>query len=166
MSYLIDILRIIITWPVVVILIFFVLKRDISNLLNRVNLQELAFKDLFKVIFSGQYQTKKETGKNDELMESLYEKMTGAQLRFLILLREASVKGRGLDCGYVSNYFQQIIKSKTDRYDGWITPFITQYLQDNQLLSVADNYYKLEKRGEDFLKYIEGKGYSTQDKPL
>lgn len=166
MSYLIDILRIIISWPVVVIVVFFVLKSDISNLLNKANLQELAFKDLFKIIFSGQYQTKKETGKHDDLMENLYEKMTGAQLRFLVLLREASIKGRGLDCGYVSNYFQQIIKSKTDRYDGWITPFITQYLQDNQLLSVSDNYYKIEKLGEDFLKYIENKGYSTQDKPL
>lgn len=166
MSHLVDILRIIISWPVVVIIVFLVLKKDISNLLNRANIQELAFKDLFKIIFSGQYQTKKETGKHDELMENLYEKMTGAQLRFLVLLREASIKGRGLDCGYVSNYFQQIIKSKTDRYDGWITPFITQYLQDNNLLSVADNYYKIEKLGEDFLKYIEDKGYSTQDKPL
>lgn len=166
MSYLIDILKIIISWPTVIIVIFFVLKNDISGLLHRVNLQELAFKDIFKVIFSGQYEVKKETGKNDELMKSLYEKMTGAQLRFLVLLREASIKGRGLDCGYVSNYFQQIIKSKTDRYDGWITPFITQYLQDNQLLSVADNYYKIEKRGEYFLKYVEDKGYSIQDKPL
>jgi len=166
MSYLIDILRIIISWPVVVVVVFFVLKSDISNLLNRANLQELAFKDFFKIIFNGQYQTKKETGEHDELMENLYEKMTGAQLRFLVLLREASIKGRGLDCGYVSSYFQQIIRSKTDRYDGWITPFITQYLQDNQLLSVADNYYKIEKLGEDFLKYIENKGYSTQDKPL
>jgi hypothetical protein len=166
MSHLVDILRIIISWPVVVIIVFLVLKKDISNLLNKANIQELAFKDLFKIIFSGQYQTKKETGKHDELMENIYEKMTGAQLRFLVLLREASIKGRGLDCGYVSNYFQQIIKSKTDRYDGWITPFITQYLQDNNLLSVADNYYKIEKLGEDFLKYIEDKGYSTQDKPL
>lgn len=166
MSYLVDILKIIISWPTVIIVIFFVLKKDISDLLHRVNLQELAFKDIFKVIFSGQYEVKKETGKNDELMESLYEKMTGAQLRFLVLLREASIKGRGLDCGYVSNYFQQIIKSKTDRYDGWITPFITQYLQDNQLLSVADNFYKIEKRGEDFLKYIESKNYPVQDKPL
>ena len=166
MSYFIDILKIIFSWPTVVVVIFLVLKKDISNILNKPNLSEISIKDMIKVIFSGQYQAKKETGKDDDLMESLYTKMTGAQLRFLILLREASVKGRGLDCGYVSNYFQQIIKSKTDRYDGWITPFITQYLQDNQLLSVADNYYKIEKRGNDFLKYIEDKGYSTQDKPL
>jgi hypothetical protein len=86
----------------------------------------------------------KEPGKHDEIMENLYKKMTGAQLRFLFLLREASVKGRGLDCGYVSRYFTNIIGSKTDRYDGWITPFITQYLQENQLLSVADNYYNGE----------------------
>lgn len=166
MSYLIDILRIILSWPVVVLIIFLILKKDISNLINRANIQELTFKNLIKIIFSGQYQAKKESGKHDELMENLYEKMTGAQLRFLVLLREASIKGKGLDCGYVSNYFQQIIKAKTDRYDGWITPFITQYLQENQLVSVADNYYKLEKPGEVFLKYIEDKGYSVMDKPL
>jgi len=165
-SYFIDILKIIFSWPSVVIVIFLVLKKDISNILNKPNLSEISIKDMIRVIFSGQYQAKKEPEKKDELMEKLYEKMTGAQLRFLFLLREASLKGRGMDCGYVSNYFQQIIKSKTDRYDGWITPFITQYLQENQLLSVADNYYKLEKSGEIFLKYIEDKGYSTQDKPL
>lgn len=166
MSYLVEILKIIVSWPVAVIVIFIMLKNDIASMLNKSNLSEISIKDMIKIIFNGQYQVTKEPGKHDEIMENLYKKMTGAQLRFLFLLREASVKGRGLDCGYVSRYFTNIIGSKTDRYDGWITPFITQYLQENQLLSVADNYYKMEKLGESFLKYIEDKGYSIQEKPL
>jgi len=166
MPYFVDILKIIFSWPFVVVIIFFVLKKDISFLINKANIGEISIKDIVKVIFNNQYQAKKESGKNNQLMETLYEKMTGAQLRFLFLLREASIKGRGLDCGYVSNYFQQIIKSKTDRYDGWITPFITQYLQENQLISVADNYYKLEKSGITFLNYVENKNYPVLEKQL
>lgn len=69
MSYFIDILKIIFSWPTVVVVIFLVLKKDISNILNKPNLSEISIKDMIKVIFSGQYQAKKETGKDDESKE-------------------------------------------------------------------------------------------------
>lgn len=99
--------------------------------------------------------------------EKIYKKATGAQLRFLLVLRESmKFGGRGMDCGYVSGYFQNIIKSKTDRYDGWITPFITAHLQDNKIVNVAENFYSLTKLGSDFLNYIERRKYPVLEKAL
>jgi len=54
----------------------------------------------------------------------------------------------------------------TDRYHGWITPFITAYLQENGLVSVSNNFFSLNKIGEDFLSYIEAKKYPIQEKGL
>ncbi len=107
------------------------------------------------------------TSNTNEKYEMLYKNATGAQLRFLLILREAMRFGsQGMDCGYVSNYFQNIIKSQTDRYDGWITPFITGHLQGNEIVKVADNYYTLTKFGEEFLKYIEKRNYPLLEKKL
>lgn len=104
--------------------------------------------------------------KND-LFEKIYKKATGAQLRFLLILRESmKLGGKGLDCGYVSRYFLNVIQSKTDRYDGWITPFITAHLQENDLVSVSDNFFRLNKTGKDFLDYIESRKYPILSKEL
>lgn len=123
----------------------------------------------FRIISSQQHKLAPGGRSNNKnsFFEKLYQKMTGAQLRFLLVLKESmKIGGRGMDCGYVSRYFQNIIKSKTDRYDGWITPFITAHLQENGLVSVADNFFRLNKIGEDFLNYIEGKRYKISDKEL
>ncbi len=99
--------------------------------------------------------------------EEIYAKSTGAQLRFLFVLRESMrLGGKGMDCGYVSNYFQNTISSMTNRYRGWITPFITAYLQEKGLVSVSNNFFSLNKSGEEFLEYIEAKRYSIEEKEL
>jgi hypothetical protein len=107
------------------------------------------------------------TNKNNEYFENIYSKITGAQLRFLFVLRESMrMGGKGMDCGYVSNYFQNVIGSMTDRYKGWITPFITAYLQEKGLVNVADNYFSLNKIGEEFLEYLEETDYQIKEKDL
>jgi len=158
----------ILKWPVVLVFLFLIFKKDISLILKKVSLREITVPKKLKLIFSNQYKSIKESNNNEEsFFERLYNKMTGAQLRFLFVLRESmKLGGRGMDCGYVSNYFQKIIKSKTDRYDGWITPFITAYLQENGLVSIADNFFRLNKIGEEFLTYIEKKKYKISEKVL
>lgn len=99
--------------------------------------------------------------------EEIWLKTTGAQLRFLEVLRESMRNnGRGMDCGYVSNYFQNIIGKMTDRYRGWITPFIVAYIQEKGIVVVSDNFFSITNLGEDFLDYIEQKGYKIKDKEL
>lgn len=159
-------------WPVavviVVVLFLLIYKREIANFIKGIRLKKIIIPKKLKLIFSEQYEVIKENkGDKNIFFENLYSKMTGAQLRFLLILRESmKIGGKGMDCRYVSQYFQNIIKSKTDRYDGWITPFITAYLQKNGLVSVADNFFRLNKIGEDFLNYIEDKEYKRSDKEL
>ena len=74
--------------------------------------------------------------------------------------------GKGMDCGYVSRYFQNVIGSMTNRYNGWITPFITAYIQEKNLTIVSDNFFSLTKTGEEFLDYIKSKRYPIQEKEL
>lgn len=103
----------------------------------------------------------------DVFFEDIYSHATGAQLRFIKILRESMrLGGRGMDCGYVRRYFIDVIGSKTDRYQGWITPFITAYLQEKELVSVRDNFFSLNKIGEEFLTYIEGKKYPIEEREL
>lgn len=105
--------------------------------------------------------------KNNDFFEEIYFNTTGAQLRFLEVLRESMRGGgRGMDCGYVSRYFLNIIGSMTNRYNGWITPFITAYIQEKGLTTVSDNFFSLTKTGEEFLEYIKSKGYPIQEKEL
>lgn len=164
MVQIIEILK----WPTTVIMLFLIFRSEVGKLIKKINLKEISISEKFKLIFTRQYKAVKENQSNENsFFERLYSKMTGAQLRFLFILRESmKLGGRGLDCGYVSNYFQNVIKSKTDRYDGWITPFITAYLQENGLISVADNFFRLNKIGEEFLNYIETKGYKISEKGL
>ncbi len=158
----------IVTWPVTTIVVLLIFKHEIGIFIKSLNLKEIVIPERLKLIFSRQYQVTKEYRNNKNyFFEELYQKMTGAQLRFLFVLKESmKLGGRGMDCGYVSNYFQNIIKSKTDKYDGWITPFITAYLQENGLVTVADNFFRINKIGEDFLSYVESKAYKISDKEL
>ena len=157
----------ILKWPVAVVILFLIFKKEVGQFLKRNNL-EVQFPNKLKLIFSKQYKSIRENkGNKNSFFDRLYSKMTGAQLRFLFVLRKSmKLNDRGMDCRDVSNYFQNIIKTKTDRYDGWITPFITAYLQENGLVSVADNFFRLNKIGEDFLTFIEGKGYKISEKEL
>ncbi len=105
--------------------------------------------------------------KKKDYFEDIYIKSTGAQLRFLEVLRESMrIGGKGMDCGYVSRYFINVIGSKTDRYHGWITPFITAYIQERRLVTVSNNFFSLTQLGEKFLDYIKSKGYQIQEKEL
>lgn len=108
-----------------------------------------------------------QTDTNNDFFEEIYSNATGAQLRFLRVLRESMrLGGKGMDCGYVSRYFQNTIGSMTNRYHGWITPFITAYLQEKDLVSVSNNFFSLNKIGIDFLVYIEARKYPIQEKEL
>jgi hypothetical protein len=164
MVQIIEILK----WPFTIIILFLIFRKEVSQSIKKISLKEISISEKIKLIFSRQYKVVKENKDNENsFFEELYSKMTGAQLRFLFILRESmKLGGKGLDCGYVSNYFQNIIRSKTDRYDGWITPFITAYLQENGLVSVADNFFRLNKIGEEFLNYIETKGHKRSKKEL
>ena len=141
-----------------------ILRDQLRALIDRINAINY---DKFKVIL-GQFKPKKETnkGSKNEFLVKIYEKISGAQIHFLILLRQFYTKGgkMGMPCGYASNYHINFVKPRTNRYDGWITPFFTAYLEENNLVSVSDNYYQMEKLGFDFLDYLEKMGYSEKDK--
>lgn len=147
------------------ILLIFLLRNELRELINRII--RIDYGDKYKIILD-QYQAKKEfKGKNrNAFFEKVYEKITGAQIHFLILLKQFYSKGtsQGMPCGYASNYHQNLVKSRTRRYDGWITPFFTAYLEENNLVSVSNNYYHMEKLGFEFLDYIDKLGYSEEDK--
>lgn len=115
----------------------------------------------------GKSKAQIKNGKNNDYFEEVYSNITGAQLRFLEILKESMRGGgRGMDCGYVSTYFQNVIGSMTNRYHGWITPFITAYIQEKGLTFVSDNFFSLTKTGEEFLDYIKSKRYPTQEREL
>lgn len=147
------------------ILFIFVVKNQLRNLIDRII--AINYNDKFKIILD-QFKPRREksVGNKDELFEKIFEKISGAQIHFLILLKKFYTKRmkRGMPCGYASNYFQNLVKSQTRKYDGWITPFFTAYLEENSLVSVSDNYYHLEKPGFEFLDYLEKMGYSEKDK--
>lgn len=141
-----------------------ILKDQLRALVDRINAINY---DKFKVIL-GQFKPKKEktTGNKNELFEKIYEKISGAQMHFLILLKQFYTKGgkMGMPCGYASSYHINFVKPRTHRYDGWITPFFTAYLEENGLVSVSEGYYHMEKLGFDFLDYLEKSRYSEKDK--
>lgn len=142
----------------------FIVRNELKDLVNRIKV--IDYKDQFKIILD-QFKPKKEINKDkNEFFESIYEKISGAQIHFLILLKQFYSKGmkQGMPCGYASNYFQNLVKSQTGKYDGWITPFFTSYLEENNLVSVSDNFYRMEPLGFEFLKYLNKMGYSEKDK--
>lgn len=146
------------------IFLIIVLKDQLRALVDRINTINY---DKLKIIM-GQFKPRKETtkGNKNELFEKIYEKISGAQIHFLTLLKQFYTKGgkMGMPCGYASNYHINFVKPRTNRYDGWITPFFTAYLEENNLVSVSDGYYHMEKLGFDFLDYLEKMGYSEKDK--
>lgn len=148
---------------VVILVLITLVKNELRQLINRIH--SISY-DKLKIILA-QYKAKKEvsaSGNMNEVFEKIYEKITGAQIHFLYLLKQFSKKGVGMPCGYASQYFQNLVKSQTNRYDGWITPFFTDYLEGNRLVSVSNNYYHLETLGTKFLDYLEKMGYSEKDK--
>jgi len=157
-----------INYPLVALILgaflIIMLRDQLRALIDRINAINY---DKFKVILD-QFKPRKETnkGSKNELFEKIYEKISGAQIHFLILLRQFYTKGEkmGMPCGYATNYHVSFVKPRTHRYDGWITPFFTAYLEENGLVSVSDSYYHMEKLGFDFLDYFEKMGYSEKDK--
>lgn len=161
-----EILKILI-WPLVVVIFFLIFRKELSELINRLNINKIIIGEKFSAIFN-QFKPIKEKNANENLFfEEIYKKTTGAQLQFLEVLRE-SMRGnsKGMDCGYVSHYFINIIGSKTNRYHGWITPFITAYLQENDLVKVENNFFSLTKKGTEFLEYTENKEYPLSKERL
>lgn len=156
-----------VTYPCIFLILglvlLFITKDQLRSLVNRI--YNIKYKNLD--ILMNQYEPKKEKMVSKNLFfEEIYLKITGAQMHFLFLLNQFYIKGldKGMPCGYVSQYFQNLVKSKTDKYDGWITPFFTSYLEENNLIEVSNNFYKMKKLGFEFLKYIDQMGYSEKDK--
>lgn len=149
------------------VLLILIAKDQLRALIDRVKM--INYNDKFRVIFDQFKPRKEKSGNNkNELFEKIYEKISGAQIHFLILLKQFYTKGmkKGMPCGHASNYFQNIVKSQTRKYDGWIAPFLTAYLEENNLVSVSDGFYHMEKTGFDFLDYLEKMEYSEKDKEL
>lgn len=153
---------VILIWGLVFILLT---KNQLRALVDRIN--TINYKDKFKVVLD-QFKPRKEVNSKtrNKFFEKIYEKITGAQMHFLVLLKQFYKRGmkQGMPCDYASNYFQNLVKSKTKNYDGWITPFFTAYLEENNLVSVSDNFYHMEKLGFEFLEYLEKINYSEKDK--
>jgi len=147
------------------ILFIFTVKDQLRALIGRIRM--INYNDKFKVILD-QFRPRKEKSSSNKngLFEKIYEKISGAQIHFLVLLKQFYIKGgkMGMPCGYASNYHQNLVKARTSRYDGWITPFFTAYLEENNLVSISNNYYHMEKLGFGFLDYLEKMGYSEKDK--
>lgn len=147
------------------VIVILVTKDQLRALIDRIGI--INYNDKLKIIF-GQFKPRKESnrGSKNQLFEKIYERISGAQIHFLVLLRQFYTKGgkTGMPCGYASNYHISFVKPRTHRYDGWITPFFTAYLEENGLVSVSNNYYHMEKLGFDFLDYLEKMGYSEKDK--
>jgi len=164
---LIDIINLLV-WPIVFLVFTLIFKNEIGEFISRLSLKEFSIAEKFKAVFNKQYKVVKEkVASQNILYENIYKKLTGAQLKFLEVLRESMRGGgRGMDCGYVSRYFINIIGTKTDRYDGWITPFITAYLQENGLVKVSDNFFILEDKGFNFLDYLDKMKYPLTKKTL
>jgi len=147
------------------VIVILVIKDQLRALIDRIGM--INYNDKFKIILD-QFKPRKEVNnKNkDKFFEKIYEKISGAQIHFLVLLRQFYTKGgkMGMPCGYASNYHVSFVKPRTHRYDGWITPFFTAYMEENNLVSVSEGYYHMEKLGFDFLDYLEKMGYSEKDK--
>lgn len=147
------------------ILFIWVARNQLRALVDRIS--TINYDDKFKIVLE-QFKPRKEaTNKTkNEFFEKIYEKITGAQMHFLVLLKQFYTKGmkQGMPCGYASNYHINFVKPRTRRYDGWITPFFTAYLEENNLVSVSNNFYHLEKLGFEFLDYLDKMDYSEKDK--
>lgn len=104
--------------------------------------------------------------RSNEEFEKIFSGITGAQLHFLLLLRQFYTKGqnRGMPCSYATMYHMSVVRARTHRYDGWITPFFTAYLEDYELVYVEGSFYKMKEKGFAFIDYTIAMGYSENDK--